>query len=105
MSANVHEILIRSAYPDDRAALVRLAALDSAEAVPPEPLLVAELDGALSVALSMRDGSVIADPFAPTAEVIELLRLRAKAHAAYERGQRLPFAAVRRLALGFGQPS
>ncbi len=29
-------------------------------------------------ALSLRDGSVIADPFSPTAELVELLRLRAR---------------------------
>ncbi len=73
------EILIRRAYADDAIALARLAALDSADAVPAAPVLVAELDGELSVALSLTDGSVIADPFVPTAEVVALLALRAAA--------------------------
>ena len=29
-------------------------------------------------ALSLRDGRVIADPFIPTAELVELMRLRAR---------------------------
>jgi hypothetical protein len=66
-------ITIRPAYPDDAQALQRLAALDSA-AVPPKPLLVAEVDGELQVAVSMSDLSVIADPFAPTAHVVDLVR-------------------------------
>ena len=73
------EILIRRAFADDGRDLVRLAALDSAASPPPAPLLVAELDGVLAAALSLRDGSAIADPFRRTAEVVELLRLRAAA--------------------------
>jgi hypothetical protein len=72
-----NEILIRRSHADDGPELVRLAALDSAASPPPAPLLVAELDGVLSAALSLRDGSAIADPFGRTAEVIELLRLHA----------------------------
>jgi hypothetical protein len=72
------EITIRPAYADDEVSLRRLAALDSSPAVPPAPLLVAELDGELGVALSLTDGSAIADPFTPTREIVELLRLRAR---------------------------
>jgi hypothetical protein len=71
------QITIRPGYADDHRALGRLAALDSAT-IPAEPLLVAELDGELSAALSLRDGSAIANPFRPTAEIVALLR----AHAA-----------------------
>lgn len=80
-----HEILIRCACADDGPDLVRLAALDSADSLPPAPLLVAELDGVLSAALSLRDGSAIADPFKRTAAVVELLRLRAAGQAAGRR--------------------
>lgn len=80
MASNLHnEILIRRAYADDGSDLIRLAALDSSAAPPPAPLLVAELDGVLGAALSLRDGSVIADPFRRTAELVELLRLHAAA--------------------------
>jgi hypothetical protein len=70
-------ITIRPAYADDELAVARLAALDSARDAPPAPLLVAEVDGALRVALSLRDGSAIADPFFPTADILTLVRARA----------------------------
>jgi hypothetical protein len=69
-------ITIRPAYADDAQALTRLAALDSAE-LPDEPLLLAESDGELRVALSLADGSAIADPFAPTAQLVALLHRHA----------------------------
>src|SRR5436190_8960215 len=69
-------ITIRPAYADDALALARLAVLDSAE-LPAEPLLLVEADGELRAALSLSDGSAIADPFAPTAELLALLRQHA----------------------------
>ncbi len=72
------QILIRPAYGDDARALIRLAALDSAVVGPPQPLLVAEVEGELKAALSLRDHSSIADPFYPSAPLVALLR----AHAA-----------------------
>ncbi len=78
------EITIRPAYADDHLALDRLASLDSAASVPPHPLLVAEVDGQLRVALSVRDGSAIADPFFRTAGILDLLR----AHTRSEHGRR-----------------
>jgi hypothetical protein len=73
------EITIRPTYADDEVALRRLAVLDSAPAVPPAPLLLAEIDGELRAALSLSDASTIADPFFPTADVVELLRVHAAA--------------------------
>jgi hypothetical protein len=75
------EITIRPAYGDDELALARLAALDSADHVPPAPLLVAEVGSQLRVALSIRDGSAIADPFFRTRHLIKLLRAHAAAIA------------------------
>ena len=66
-------VTIRPAYPTDDRALSRLAGLDSS-VVPAEPLLVAEVDGELRVAVSMADGAAIADPFAPTAHVVRMVR-------------------------------
>jgi hypothetical protein len=68
-------LLIRAADGSDGSALHRLAALDSAR-VPAGDLLVAEADGALVAALAPATGATIADPFRPTAEVVELLQLR-----------------------------
>jgi hypothetical protein len=70
-------ITIRPAHGGDDRALARLAALDSAE-VPAEPLLIAEVEGGLRAAVSLSDGTSIADPFAPTADVVALLRERAR---------------------------
>ncbi len=71
---NAATITIRPAYADDQLALLRLAALDSAEEAPPDPILLAEVDGELRVALSERDGTAIADPFFPTAAIVRMLR-------------------------------
>ncbi len=90
MNTLLSQITIRPGYADDHLALARLAALDSA-AVPAEPLLVAELDGELSAALSLADDTSIADPFRPTADIVALLR----AHAAAAR----PAPRTRRRAL------
>ena len=73
-------ITIRPAYADDHLALRRLADLDSAGAVPPHPLLVAEVDGDPRVALSVHDGSAIADPFFPTVAILGLLRGHVRAN-------------------------
>jgi hypothetical protein len=67
------QIVIRPAYADDYEALAHLAALDSAPAVPPRPLVIAEVDGEVRAALSLRDGSRIADPFFPTVGLVALL--------------------------------
>ena len=66
---------IRAPGPADAGALERLAGLDSSR-VPREPLLLADLDGELVAAVSVR-GGVIADPFRHTAGIGELLELRA----------------------------
>jgi hypothetical protein len=78
MNTLLSQITIRPGDADDSPALQRLAALDSA-AVPAAPLLVAELDGEVSAALSLHDGGSIADPFRPTAEIVALLRAHAAA--------------------------
>ena len=72
-------ITIRPAYADDQRGLFRLAALDSAAGVPAAPVLVAEVDEELRAALSLADGSVIADPFFPTQHLVRLLRAHAAA--------------------------
>ncbi len=67
----------------DRAAVVRLAALDSS--TPLEgPVLGLELDGRLVAAVSLADGASIADPFRRTAEARDLLDLRVKQLASRE---------------------
>jgi hypothetical protein len=70
-------VTIRHAFPDDARALSRLATLDSS-APPPDPVLVAEVDGRLRAALSLSDGTIVADPFHPSQALIELLSARAR---------------------------
>jgi hypothetical protein len=71
-------ITIRFAYPDDAAALRRLAALDS-QPLPPGPLLVAEVGGELWAAVNVTGAPrTIADPFRHTAELGSLLHERAE---------------------------
>ncbi|MDQ6606182.1 MAG: hypothetical protein M3Z06_06490 [Actinomycetota bacterium] len=95
MNLPTAEITIRLAYADDGFALIRLAALDSAAAVPPAPLLLAEVDGEARAAVSLRDGASVADPFTPTAEILELLHRRAE----HLRGPARPRRRLQRLSL------
>lgn len=69
-------VTIRRAGAEDARALVRLAELDSARALSGE-VLVAEVDGRLWAAAELATGRTVADPFRPSAGVVELLRLRA----------------------------
>jgi hypothetical protein len=78
-------VLIRAARGSDGPALLELAALDSA-LLPHGDLLVAEADGELLAALEPASGRHIADPFRPTADVVELLRLSARPRDPARRG-------------------
>ncbi|MEA2385252.1 MAG: hypothetical protein QOH72_5223 [Solirubrobacteraceae bacterium] len=90
-------IALRTATERDAAILAKLAALDSA---PPlhAPAVVALLDGRPVAAASLVDASVVADPFMPTADVVELLQARVAATASEARRPRVP----RRRHLRFG---
>jgi hypothetical protein len=69
------EITIRLSTPDDRVAILRLAELDSRRP-PAGDALLAVVDGDVWAALPLGGGEPIANPFRPTAKLIELLRLR-----------------------------
>ncbi len=69
-------VTLRYAVFDDAPDLLRLAQLDSAEALA-DPVLIAEVSGRLTAALSLSSDRVIADPFVLTAGAVELLRARA----------------------------
>jgi len=71
-------IVIRSSRPGDRSALERLAALDSQALPAATSFLLAEIDGELAAAMPLnREDEPLSDPFRPTANLRELLRLRA----------------------------
>ncbi len=80
MNTQSPTISIRAATPVDGPVLTRLAALDSARA-PFGPALIAEVDGQARAALGLRDRRVVADPFARTAELVQLLEVHATAVA------------------------
>ena len=83
----VATVTLRFAVFDDAPDLFRLAQLDSAEPLH-EPILLAEIAGRVSVALSLSENRVIADPFVLTASAVELLRARARQLSGPERERR-----------------
>jgi hypothetical protein len=68
-------LTIRRADSSDAGALVRLAALDSASPPTGEALL-AEVGDELWAAIEIGSGAAIADPFRPSGELVDLLRLQ-----------------------------
>lgn len=78
-------VVVRLATAEDRPALERLAALDCA-GEPAGPTLIGELGQRPVAAVSLADGSTIADPFIASGDVLALLRLRARQVSAPRRG-------------------
>jgi hypothetical protein len=69
-------VTIRPAHPSDRPALQRLAALDGRR--PPNgDTVLAELERRRGCCSGRCDGHAVADPFTPTAHLVELLRRHA----------------------------
>ena len=95
-------VVLRLCTVADDAALERLAILETRPA-PAGRYVVAEVDGAVVAAISLVSGTVLADPFRPTAELLPLLGLRAEQLAPEARRPRgLPlWSAVR----GWGRAS
>jgi hypothetical protein len=72
----MENITIRVATAADQPAVRRLAMLDSA--FPPTgEVLLAEAGTELWAAVSVDTGHAVADPFRPSGDLVELLRLRA----------------------------
>jgi hypothetical protein len=69
-------LTIRLATSDDAFAVRRLAVVDSSDP-PTGSVLIAEVDDELWAALSLDTGAAVADPFRPSREVVDLLRLHA----------------------------
>ena len=86
---------------DDALELRRLAELDSAASLT-GTILAAEQEGELRAAIALASRLVIADPFHPTADLVELLQTRA---AQIERQEATPGASVRarRWSVGTGE--
>ena len=80
--------MIRFAEEGDAVALDRLAQLEGRRLAAGR-MLVAEVDGDVLAALPLAGGPAIADPFRPTAALVEMLRMRRDA-ACGGRRRRLP---------------
>ena len=70
-------VLVRPARDVDAADLAVLAALDSARPLTGE-ILIAVSGGEVAAAMSIDTGAVVANPFLPTAHLVELLRTAAR---------------------------
>lgn len=75
-TTSTQHLVLRPATAADAPVLRDLADLDSRR-LPAGPHLVALADGELRAALSLSDGTAVADPFHPTAHLVTLLRTRA----------------------------
>jgi hypothetical protein len=65
-------------FVDSDAQAVRSVAERDSNTVPAGVLLVAEVDGEVRAALSLDTGESVADPFAPSQVLVDLLRTRAR---------------------------
>jgi hypothetical protein len=72
---------IRIAGDDDRDRIARIASLDSSHPIE-GPALVGEIDGVAVAVVSLTDGRAVANPFRPTAGLVEVMRVRARAMGA-----------------------
>src|SRR5262245_50694784 len=70
-------ITLRLATAEDAQAIERLAALYD-RPVPPDPVLIAVVDGELQAALTLAGDGELMEPFLPTAGLVDLLALRAE---------------------------
>ena len=70
------EVMVRLARSSDSRQLLALAALDSARA-PEGTTLVAVIEGRIVAAVPLDGGRAIADPFRRTAQLVQMLQLRA----------------------------
>ena len=85
-------VVVRPARSVDSDALRVLAALDSARPLTGD-VLIAVSGGDVAAAISLDTGAVIANPFEPTAHLVDLLRTAARPAPARER--RTPRFALR----------
>jgi hypothetical protein len=86
-------LTIRRADIADSGALAHLAALDSSDP-PAGDYLVAEVGQELWAAVEIDSGSAIADPFRPSADLVELLRFQAQRMRAEASGPRRRLASL-----------
>ena len=96
------EITIRAARAEDMDAVARVAGRDTEE-LPAGPLLVAKVSDDVRAAISLKDGTIVADPFHRTAELVEMLKIRAAAVNRAPSGQIRPRRRFRHRPLTIGR--
>ncbi len=82
------DITIRTATRSDQSSLRLLAELDSQPQIVGDAL-IAEICGRPVAALESASGRAIADPFEPTAQLVELLQVRSHGARRRARGRHL----------------
>jgi hypothetical protein len=85
---SVSNITIRTATRSDENSLRLLAELDSQPRIVGDAL-IAEVCGRAVAALESDSGRAVADPFQPTADVVELLQVRSHGARRRTRGRHL----------------
>ena len=75
-TTSTESVLMRRASAEDSARIRTLAQLDN-KRVPAGPFLVAEASGEIVAARSLSTGTVVADPFRLTSDIVAMLQLRA----------------------------
>jgi hypothetical protein len=95
------DITIRRTGAADSESLVRLAGLDSKH-VPAGNFLIAEVDGQGWAAVALDSGEVLADPFRPTADLVEMLQLRVSRIREVESPELVRKRGLARMAAAFG---
>jgi hypothetical protein len=74
---DLEQITLRRAVDGDARTLATLAELDS-QRLPDDEFLIGEVAGQPWAALGIGSGVLLADPYRPTVQLAELLRLRAR---------------------------
>ena len=96
------EITIRAARAEDMGELARVAGRDTHE-LPEGTLLVAKVGSDVRAAVSLSDGTIIADPFHRTAELVAMLKIRAAAVRRARWGEIAPRRRSRHLPLSISR--
>jgi hypothetical protein len=90
-TTSTEPVLMRRATGADAGRIRSLAMLDD-KRLPAGPFLVAEAGDEIVAARSLSTGTVVADPFRRTSDLVAMLRLRAEQIAPAETARRSTFA-------------
>jgi hypothetical protein len=78
MTTSASDSISIRTFADSDGQAVRSVAQRDSSVVPAGELLVAEVDGVVRAVLSLDTGEAVADPFVPSAALVDLLRARTR---------------------------